>query len=227
VAPASGFSPATLPGLAGWWKDSVVQADNTDVTTWPDSSGNARDMGQGTGSNKPKLRTAFRNGRSVMSFDGAQGFGRASFPLSGALTVFWAGQITTATNYGMMVAFGGAGSGAWYVGQIATSGRVIMAWGTDNAGPSSAGSVAGAWHVLTAKWVSAGDLFLWVDGAATGTSVARGPLPVAADYLGICQRSDGLRVNGYTGEVILCNSDLSATDRQATEAYLRTGWATP
>jgi hypothetical protein len=51
----------------GWWKaDAITASDNDAVATWPDSSGNARDLTSGTGIYKANIQ----NGLPIVRFDG-------------------------------------------------------------------------------------------------------------------------------------------------------------
>ncbi|MDX1959961.1 MAG: hypothetical protein SFU98_15425 [Leptospiraceae bacterium] len=66
---------ANLTNLGLFLKaDSINQADNTQVTTWSDSSGNGYDATQGTGVNQPIFRTNALNGLPVIRFDGTNDF---------------------------------------------------------------------------------------------------------------------------------------------------------
>lgn len=50
----SEFAPTQISDLWGWWDGDLVTLDGSSrVSAWPDQSGNARDMTQGTASNRP------------------------------------------------------------------------------------------------------------------------------------------------------------------------------
>lgn len=67
--------PSNYSGLVAWWKaDTIVQSDNTAVTSWADSSGLSNTLSQGTGGNQPKFRTNIQNGLPAVQFDGTNDF---------------------------------------------------------------------------------------------------------------------------------------------------------
>lgn len=68
-----GIDPATLTNLVGYYDaEQIDQADNSDIDTWADLSGNGNDFVAFSG-NKPKLKKNQINGLAVVSFSGAAG----------------------------------------------------------------------------------------------------------------------------------------------------------
>lgn len=84
--------PGGIPGCVAWYKANAITGlvDNDPVTTWADSSGNARSITEAT--NKPLYKTAIVNGKPVVRFDGVNDIlSRADalgFSGSPALTIF-------------------------------------------------------------------------------------------------------------------------------------------
>lgn len=80
---AKQFDPRSISGLFQWYDGSdratlfdatsggAPVADNAGVARWEDKSGNGYHLTQGTANNRPTLRPATRNGRSVLEYDGA------------------------------------------------------------------------------------------------------------------------------------------------------------
>lgn len=65
------IAPDAVSGLAAWFKaDALALADAAAVSSWTDSSGNARHATQGTGSKQPTYRTNVVNSKPVVRFDG-------------------------------------------------------------------------------------------------------------------------------------------------------------
>lgn len=60
-----GFTPRSVAGLQLWLAgSSLALADGAAVSSWPDSSGNARNATQGTGANQPTKQTVTNNGKT-------------------------------------------------------------------------------------------------------------------------------------------------------------------
>ena len=49
----------------------IHQSDNTEVSPWPDRSGNGNDVSQATSANRPTFQTAEQGGNGVVRFDGS------------------------------------------------------------------------------------------------------------------------------------------------------------
>ncbi len=71
AAPAGGATLTETANMSLWLKPETLSAlsDGGVVTTWPDSSGNARDATQATANLKPLYKTNVLNGLSVVRFD--------------------------------------------------------------------------------------------------------------------------------------------------------------
>ncbi len=64
------IDPASL-SPSGWYRAQDISGiDGTAVGTWPDASGNGRDLTQGTAANKPVMFLRGRNGKKFVRFDG-------------------------------------------------------------------------------------------------------------------------------------------------------------
>jgi hypothetical protein len=63
-ASASPWTPATPAGLLAWYKADAITglSDGDPIGTWPDSSGNGRDLTQATAAAKPTYKTNRQNG---------------------------------------------------------------------------------------------------------------------------------------------------------------------
>jgi len=67
-----GTGPSVLTDVALWLKaDALSLADGTAVSSWTDSSGNARHAVQATAGSQPIYKTGILNGKPVLRFDGA------------------------------------------------------------------------------------------------------------------------------------------------------------
>lgn len=66
------FSPSQIAGLQLWLKANAITGlnDNDPVANWNDSSGNGRDLSQGTAASRPTFRTSQVNSLPAVDFDG-------------------------------------------------------------------------------------------------------------------------------------------------------------
>lgn len=66
------FKPSDVPGLELWLDAEAITglSDGAAVATWPDSSGNGRNVTQATGSLQPLWKQSIANGRPAVRFDG-------------------------------------------------------------------------------------------------------------------------------------------------------------
>lgn len=101
LAPAS-FSPVQISGLQLWLdasdsstlyqtsNGSLAKTDGDPVGQWRDKSGNARHVSQSDGTRKPALKTAIKNGKNAVRFDGVNDYFRTSnaYNIGSVITMF-------------------------------------------------------------------------------------------------------------------------------------------
>lgn len=70
---SAAFDPSTITGLQAWWDASdasTITESSGSVSQVDDKSGNSNHLTQSTGSSQPSLVSAAQNGLSVLRFDG-------------------------------------------------------------------------------------------------------------------------------------------------------------
>lgn len=65
------LKPSSMGATIAFDSRYINESDNTQIQTWSDRSGNARDLSQSTQANRPTFRTAVQGGAGVMRFDGS------------------------------------------------------------------------------------------------------------------------------------------------------------
>lgn len=73
------FNPTTIPGLLYWFdagQISGVTTDGTLITNWTDSSGGGRDAVAPTAANRPTFKTNIKNGKPCVRFNGTDNYFR-------------------------------------------------------------------------------------------------------------------------------------------------------
>jgi hypothetical protein len=190
-------------------------SDGEKVASWPDSSGNERDVAQAEEAKQPLLKTGILGGKPVVRFDGLEDFLKATgFELAQPNTVFVVGRGSTA--------------GAFVDGGVDTSHRHLIqriigpVWGISAGTGLTGGTADSDFHVFTAVFDGAASRFL-VDGATTleGNAGAQ-----ALEGLAIGARFDGTanRITGDIAAIRVYGTALSAPEIAAVEAALTRTW---
>lgn len=205
------IDPATLSPYAWWDAQSITpQADDTDLTTWPDISGNGRDLSQATAANKPHYRAVGIGGKPSVQLAVASHFMDASVTLAQPYTL--AAVISHGVNT---------------VNKILTAeGASNPFTGTDAAGDLrwSSGTVLTGGRIADIPRV----LILAYNGAST---VRRIDTVEATVNPGTTGHSSTLRLGGasgawvgYVGELILFPTALTSGQRDDLHDYFRSRW---
>lgn len=236
------FRPTDLAGLQLWLDaddaSTFSYSSGSVVSQWNDKSTNAYHFTQATVANQPTRNTNQQNGRAVVTFN-VDSLANTTLNWGGSnSTVFWVGKeddpagqgfqnlFTTGTgatgqwSYGIMANFVGNTYGIFDIGQGATSlGFTPTGTNADVMAFTSAG-VTGTATVTVSSFkngtAGAGNPYT---SATTTTSAAGAVLSAAA--------ATSEPYYGTVCEVIVYNSQLSTTDRNKVEDYLKTKWATP
>ena len=228
----SAFSPLSLsPAL---WLDasdastlydattggSLVAADGA-IARWQDKSGNARHATQATLANRPLLKTAIQNGKSVARFDGSNDFMvHGMTTTSGSFSIFAVTkELGVQSSYRGIVAVGiDSDSGSMLLSKAQST------WGTYSsssaASPSTSAAGTSAFRLLCMIDNGAAGGFFYMDAAANGTWAGntRGQtLPHVGGSAGQYTYSD-------IAEILVFPSALSDTNRQQVERYLGEKW---
>lgn len=247
-------SPATLAGLALWLDPANISgvADGGNITTWPDASGNGRDV-TAAGTGNPILRTSsavvtLPNSRPVVQFadSGAAYLARPASGMSNTtgFTMFAVVKGRPASiNVDRMLI--GVGSNATPTGnrklyvqgsnwlQLDRSNTQNLANGAATPIFSNAGSGL-AYTVTEAVYDPAGTggiyTTLLLDGKTTGTgSTALASAFTAGSDLVIGANMNGTGINPgmLFGDIICFDRVLTANERGIVETYLHVKYGTP
>jgi hypothetical protein len=232
---------ATVPmsGLKVWLQaDSLGLSDGTAVSSWTDISGNGFNAAQATGGQQPVFKTAIRNGKPIVRFDGTDdvlglsGSALGIFNNIGGGTVFVVCSDTNnaagaAGHYSVVFSSGTTGNRIVLltketVSQISSKGKRLDA----DANIFSTATYSAGFHVLTANadW-SGNSNQLFVDGVgATATAYSGGGNTSATNsvFAGVGANT-AVGANAFPGdiaEVLVFNRVLTATERNQVHGYL-------
>lgn len=241
---ASSYQSSGIP-VSGYslWLDAddattFTFSSGSVVSQWNDKSGNAYHFAQATVANQPTRTTNAQNGRAVVTFD-VDFLSNASLSWGGSnSTVFWVGKedntagtgfqnlFTTGTGatgqWGYGIASNGLGNyyGIFDIGQGSTSFNVFPTNTNADVMAFTSAGVTGTTTVTCSAFKN-------------GTAASANPLTsltTTTSATGAVLGSAAAAVEPYYGtvcEVIVYPSQLSTSDRNLVESYLKTKWGTP
>jgi hypothetical protein len=226
-APSGPTGIAALPGLALWFdgsdSSSVGLAEDSRVSSWADSSGNAYDAVVFDPTNAPLWVAEGLNGLGLVRF----------LPISARLTID--SRISSADSFTVFLVWssvgpGGVGQGGFY---LSPSLLVNSGWiGSNNWGAfrsstfsDSGQSIIGAHRVCCLSQVDLATWSLYTDSVESVVSVTEGESPylnLTASILGTDQYDQNF--NGDLCELVYCSPALSVDLIGSTMAILATKW---
>ena len=233
---------------------NLVATDGTAVARWADKSGNNRHATQGTANARPLLKTSVKNGRNVLRFDGANdkiiipnSAGAFSFAYTSPFAIFVVckNDGTTNTYNFWAIADNGitGGNRGFYFGQSGSGNNksagfsLYNSWnapvienGSSALIPRTQFSLASFLLNPTAP-VAADRSSGFVNGANQFNNNTRTLTPTAGNTVenltigGQASFSTQAQFIGDISEILIYNSALTTTQRQAVETYLNSKWA--
>ena len=227
----SAFSPPDIAGLAAWYSDAgpfwgddartLPASGGGTVGAWDDISGNGRHLLQASAA-KPTYQLGVKNGRSIVRFDGADDFLRATFTLAQPVTAFvvFKAPGPTVTRYVLDGATGTPGVNCSIMFQTTTQLRLY-------AGSSlltgSADFAFNNWYVEN-HLASGSSSDIRLNGVLKGGPAAAGSNGMGGVTLGATSGGSAWGACDI-GEALFYAAALSTTDRQSVETYLNGRWA--
>lgn len=218
------FSPDDIAGLRAWFDADAItgKVDTDTISQWDDLSGNGLHATQATGANQPTYQTNEINGLPVVQFDGSNdSLGSALNNADASITVFLIGRfLSGAANVSRILSLSSDGAASIFnngdsdYGYYANQGGSIVDLGGT---PQTA-------TILALVFASNSSTDAYRDGTLHTTfdpsNGYTGGLPLT---LG-AQRSTENFAKCQIGEVLIYDSALGSTDREAVEQYLGDKW---
>ena len=225
---AAGFSPTSISGLQLWLDADDVSTftfgTGTAVSQWNDKSGNSRHVVQATGAQQPD-RSATYGARTAVRFTASNSNvlrPGASATVNQPITLFAVAARSSGSgsaNARIIASFSGTGF-QLLIGEGALGSLYAgTAFVTQGSAPS-----AGVLHQISAIANGASSQ-VWGNGTA-GTAGNAGSNSLALSTVGASGNNTNY-LQGDIAEVIVYDSALGTTDRQAVETYLKSKWGTP
>jgi hypothetical protein len=233
---AAPFDPLSISGCVGWFdaSDAATISDTAGaVNQWSDKSGNSWHVTR-TGTNRPTTAVNTINGLNVIKFVGASNQSLEATAhqyvsaTTGNVTAFAVFKPASTTGTQSIVDFD-TGTGT-RIAQIirlgsATTQAVRIAGGVFT---DTGGTVASGTAYVAASVQASASLEIFINGASGGATAMTGSNGTATSPLYLGRNGFAASTQVYTGdiaEVLVYNSNLSTSDRQAVQTYLNTKWA--
>lgn len=215
---ATGFDPLSLsPAL--WFKADAITGlvDADAIDTWPDSSGNARNLTPLNNAYRPTWETGEKNGLPVARFDGTNDhLVTAAFTLNQPATYFFVVKMLASGGYRTLADGNTVNSVThWNSNGGAKWQQYAGAFGAQQ-------TVDTTNYFIVTSVVNGASSEMYVNGGAAATGNA-GANNAAGFALG--GRALGENAQMDVGEVLVFPSALGSTDRAAVRDYLNARWA--
>lgn len=238
--------PTDIANLELWLRaDSVTGLNSGDaLTTWNDSSGNGRNVTQGTAASKPLWYSGRVGGKPAIYFDGSNDWlentaGVMGFNGNTGLTVFVVYELKTAlpTNGGLISKddFSVPNRGwSTFIYSDTDQGLLIPTSSSTREirrGLTPGGTFARP-MMYTGRFQGSTEQSLWFNGTLDNDTIT-GSIPASIGNAGTTNLwvgrtgASGEYLLGYIAEIVVYSTNLSDTNRQAIETYLRNKYLLP
>lgn len=240
------WTPKLLPNLITWLDaddSSTITLSGSNVTDWNDKSGSGNHVTQATSTRRPTLVTNSQNGRAALDFMWTtSGSSNRKFMQRGgtytnvtgsALSVFLVAKPTTNwDNFARLIGFSASSTGADQSSNTAIAALLRQStnnimYSFYNGGATNTVAVtAGSWYTLGII-VSGTSHTFRLDGSSTTSTLASTPaFNINTMTLGhnAGELSFAVAWNSLIGEIVVCNTNLSTSNRDKIEGYLAWRW---
>lgn len=211
------WTPAALgPSLLAWAEGtSFTSADGTEISTWPDLSGNEKHWTQATQSRRPTQQT--QNGIRVARFDAVDDGMVGSLVISANPFTLVAAYRAASTAWAFRRAVQG-GTNNWLIGPYQSFYRYYD--GSGFVTSSVAATTDFVIHSVSQQTSPSNRVSHWVNGTLSGELSRSGLAPGA-----VCLGASGVWLEPLNGDFygLVAISGSSAQSRQLAEGYL--AWA--
>lgn len=222
VTASAAFVPTQIAGCKLWLDASQIVglSDGDPVSTWADASGQANDATQGTSGNRPTYQTAEINSLPVVRFTTDDFLAGSISGIGNDASFFVVEKISSGTNNALVDLSDSSSTNRCFNFFQESSLMKFRAGGGGNETTFSYSN--NSWHVLDAiQATAARSLFL--DGSVQDTNGStQNPAAAPSNYRVGALFGGFYSLDGDIAEIIIYDSSLGTTDRDAVEAYLGT-----
>jgi hypothetical protein len=226
------WTPTELGSSLAVWLDaddaSTITLNGSTVSQWSDKSGNARHASQATAANQPTYTASGLNGKPVLTWGHANtSVLNTAFTLNYPLSVYAVAQVTQTTAVRGIV---GSGSASYALGTLTASpaASAYALWNPFLNGGAYINNTVTTNPVIVGSTAVSNDENTWntyVNASNAGQAIWDTGTPVAPSFIRIGYSGTSTEYwLGTIGEVVICSTTLSTTDRQKVEGYLAWKW---
>lgn len=219
-----GFSPDSVDGLIRWYDAadaSTISDTGGLVDTWADKS-SAGVNATGVTTARPVTGAATRNGRNVLTFDGADVLTMsAGTGLLSAGTIFIVGNTNDTVNGSVWLARDQALASNFVALGLGASGSILRL-NTAGVGSSNTSGATSAYQLMRGTWSGTTSQVAVNRSTANNSTITGTPsfsIGIIGGYTGTASDADG-----NIAEILVYNVSLSAGDIANIEAYLSAKW---
>lgn len=241
------WTPKLLPNLISWHDsddDSTLTLSGSNVTDWNDKSGTGNHLTQATANRQPVRVVASQNNRDALDFNWTvSGAANRKFMMRGGtytnvtgskLSVFATARPNTAwDNFARLVGFSTSSTSNDFnttqsiSAMLRQSTNSIMYSFYNAAATNTVAVTAGAWYTF-GMIVNGTSHTFRLDGTSTTSTLASTPnFAINTMTVGHNAGEAGTAAvawNSLVGEIIVCNTNLTTSDRDKVEGYLAWRW---
>jgi hypothetical protein len=233
AAAGGSFDPLSITGCVLWLKadgdvynTGTTQAtDGQDVATWVDASGSGNDA-TGYGAVKPKFETNELNGKPVVATNGSHAYLKGSISLTGTtLTAF---IVTTTGSAGssfthlldLANASGGQYASTDACSAFVTIGAQTLSTARNSNPPFPPHSVTDGVHFVGTTQYTGSNAEVRLNGGTAKTASSSGSFAITQYSISADPSGSSLGGPCEFAEILVYDSALGTTDREAVEDYL-------
>lgn len=249
---AASFTPASISGLQLWldasdssslFQDSggttPATADGDPVGRWADKSVNGSNGNQGDGTKKPVLKTAVKNGKNGIRFDGVNDLleGTVGIGNGNERTIFAVLNFTNVDGSEFMVVSRPTGFLNRFLIRQAKNGSDIASQGihiasdvtTTNVYVTGSSVLVNAYALFTWRQTSSTRAIRFFRNGAELTPVIETVLSFTGEnngyFIGTYLEGFGWYFKGDACEIIVYNRELTDTEKSKVDNYLNSKWS--
>lgn len=231
LSPVILTTPLSIPGCQLWLDatdpaaNGILPSNGSTLTSWVDKSGNSRNLSVGSGTttwnaNSVRLSSSYMSVTSAVNLSSVSFFIVTASPTAVANQTVFIGRPNTVADWNSTDGFG------FYIDN--NNGSRVYGQGGGGQSTSFANTGSTSMFMTSAVFSNTGSFSSWRNGGTQAnattsarTTTAQG-FAIGGNWTGTSYAN--IISSAYIYEIVVYNTTLSITDRQAVERYLANKW---